>query len=160
MSRLNPMPKIWYFIIAAIIVVIDALTKYSAASHLSLGQVIAVFPGLNITLAHNTGAAFSFLASASGWQNLFFIVIAFLMSLLLIAWIWQSPPEKLKLISFSLILAGAVGNAIDRLFLGYVIDFIDVYIHTWHWPAFNVADSAICIGVVLFVYYECFKKAR
>jgi len=98
---------------------------------------------------HNEGAAFSFLADAGGWQRWFFSVLAFVISIVLIVWIKRlKTEEKMLAVSLSLILGGAVGNLIDRVRFGYVVDFIDVYYDAMHWPAFNIADSAITIGAV------------
>ncbi len=98
---------------------------------------------------HNAGAAFSFLAHAGGWQRGFFITLSFAITLLLLVWLSRTPPTK-KGLCFGLsgIIGGAMGNVIDRIVCGHVIDFIDIYYQSWHWPAFNLADSAITFGVV------------
>jgi signal peptidase II len=109
-------------------------------------------PYFNLTMAHNHGAAFSFLAQAGGWQRWFFTVLALVISTVLVVWLAKLKPEaKLEAISLSLVIGGAIGNVIDRIYYGYVIDFLDIYIGSSHWPAFNVADSAICIGAVLLI---------
>ena len=119
---------------------------------MELYQSIAVLPFFNITLAYNHGAAFSFLASESGWQRWFFTGLAVVVSIVLLVWLKRLKTDaKLEAISLALILGGALGNVIDRVVHGYVIDFIDVYYGTYHWPAFNVADSAICIGAILLI---------
>ena len=114
--------------LAAVIVVLDQLTKYIASTSLEMFKPIAVMPMFNWTLMHNTGAAFSFLANEGGWQRWFFAVIAVVVSVFLVLWIKQlEKHEKWQAIALALILGGAIGNVIDRVFLGYVVDFIDVY---------------------------------
>lgn len=107
-------------------------------------------PYFNLTYVHNTGAAFSFLSEAGGWQRWFFAVLALVISAVLSVWLARlQKHETLLALALSLVLGGAIGNLIDRLAYGYVIDFLDVYYDTWHWPAFNIADSAITLGVML-----------
>ena len=109
-------------------------------------------PMFNWTLMHNTGAAFSFLAEAGGWQRWFFAVIAIVVSIVIVVWIKRlRQDEKWQAIALALILGGAIGNVIDRILLGYVVDFIDIYYKQWSWPAFNIADSAIFIGVAMII---------
>ena len=130
----------------------DQITKWLADSSLSLYETIAILPSFNITLAYNTGAAFSFLANEGGWQRWFFVGIALVISLVLVVWLAKLKPQaRLEALSLSLILGGAVGNVIDRLLYGHVIDFIDIYYGTYHWPAFNIADSAIVLGAILLI---------
>jgi len=141
-----------YLWITGLIIVLDQASKWFIASWLSLHETVAVIPYFNFTMAHNYGAAFSFLSDAGGWQRWFFIVLAVVISVVLLIWIkGLKSTAKLEAISLSLIIAGAIGNVIDRIYYGYVIDFIDVYYGTYHWPAFNVADSAICIGAALLI---------
>jgi signal peptidase II len=138
--------------LAVVVVIFDQLTKYIASASLEMYQPIAVMPMFNWTLMHNTGAAFSFLHDAGGWQRWFFAVIALVVSAVIVLWIKRlEQHEKLQAIALALILGGAIGNVIDRVWLGYVVDFIDVYYGLMHWPAFNIADSAISIGVVLII---------
>jgi signal peptidase II len=147
-----------YLTISAVIIALDQVTKWLMVSWLSLYETVAVMPYFNLTMAHNHGAAFSFLAQAGGWQRWFFIVLASVISIVLLVWLAKLKPHaKLEAISLSLILGGAIGNVIDRIHYGYVIDFLDVYIGTSHWPAFNVADSAICVGAVLLIL-DSFKS--
>lgn len=138
--------------IAVVVLVFDQLTKYLAADYLTRHGEIHLAPFLSFVLVHNTGAAFGFLSSAGGWQNIFFIVVA-VAACAFILWMgWRlSAQDRLLAAGLMLVLGGALGNLVDRLLHGYVIDFIDVYYGTWHWPAFNVADSAITIGAVLLV---------
>ncbi|MHB1141377.1 MAG: signal peptidase II [Sulfuricaulis sp.] len=141
--------RLW---IVAAIIVFDQLTKFAATNYLTQHGEIQLAPFLNLVLVHNTGAAFGFLSGAGGWQNVFFIIVALAASIFIL-WMYRrlSVSDKLLAIALMLVLGGALGNLIDRLIHGYVIDFIDVYYGTWHWPAFNVADSAITIGAVLLV---------
>ncbi len=136
--------------LAALIVVLDIWTKGLASDALSLYRPHQVTPWLNLTLAHNYGAAFSFLSSAGGWQRWFFTVLASAVTLVLILWLLKLPPaDRLTGLALSLVIGGAIGNLIDRIHNGYVVDFIDVYYRDAHWPAFNLADSAITCGVIL-----------
>lgn len=136
--------------LSVLVVIFDQLTKYIASTTLDMHQSIAVMPMFNWTLRHNTGAAFSFLADAGGWQRWFFAIIAVVVSFVIVAWIKKlQQHEKLQAIALALILGGAIGNVIDRIWLGYVVDFIHVYYQRWDFPAFNIADSAISIGVAL-----------
>ena len=136
-------------LLSLIIIILDQITKIIASANLDMFDPIAIMPMLNFTLMHNEGAAFSFLSDAGGWQRWFLSLLAFAVSIVLIVWIKRlKPEEKALAISLSLILGGAVGNLIDRLRFGYVVDFIDVYYNTMHWPAFNIADSAITVGAV------------
>jgi signal peptidase II len=115
-----------------------------------LYESIALFPGFNLTYVHNTGAAFSFLSEAGGWQRWFFAAMALIISVVLTIWLSRlKKHETLLAVALALVLGGAIGNLIDRLAYGYVIDFLDVYYQTRHWPAFNIADSAISVGVFL-----------
>ena len=136
--------------LSLIVVAVDQWTKSLASVHLSYGIPQAVVPGLNLTLVHNTGAAFSLLRDAGGWQRIFFIALALIISVVLLVWLRRLPPGRRWLpVTLALILGGALGNLCDRMFLGYVVDFLDVYVSQWHWPAFNVADSSISVGAVM-----------
>ena len=138
--------------LSLVIVILDQLTKYYISHQFNLFESLSIMPGLNITYVHNTGAAFSFLSDAGGWQRWFFIILSSAISLVLVFWLKNHPSTGLWLaIALALILGGALGNLIDRLLLGYVIDFIDIFYKKWHWPAFNVADSAISIGVIMLI---------
>jgi signal peptidase II len=144
-----PYPWVW-LAVTAVVIWLDWLTKQWATEALELYRPREVFSWLNITLAHNYGAAFSFLSDAGGWQRWFFIVLASGVSLMLLVWLLRLPRrEWVTALGLSLILGGAIGNLVDRIQLGYVVDFIDVFYKGWHYPAFNVADSAITCGVIL-----------
>jgi signal peptidase II len=138
--------------VASVVYIIDQLTKYFATEYLLRQGMVEVTPFLNLVLVHNTGAAFGFLSGADGWQNVFFIFVAVFASIFILWMIARLHSQEMLLaLGLMLILGGALGNLTDRLIHGYVIDFIDVYYRTWHWPAFNIADSAISGGAVLLV---------
>ncbi|MEJ2687636.1 MAG: signal peptidase II [Gammaproteobacteria bacterium] len=138
--------------LSVLVVVLDQVTKQLANSLLTYERPLHLLPSLNFTLVYNTGAAFSFLSTASGWQRWFFIALGLLAAVVMVVWLSRlSARDRLGAMAVSLILGGALGNVIDRIWHGRVIDFIDVYYGHWHWPAFNVADSAITIGVALLI---------
>ncbi len=145
--------------LSLLIIVLDQLTKQLVEQSLSLYEVIPLLPSLNLTLAYNEGAAFSFLSDQGGWQRWFFSGLALVVSLVLVGWLAKLREDRLLAITLALIIGGAVGNLIDRVLWGHVIDFIDVYARQWHWPAFNVADSAICVGVVL-MFLDAFRGSK
>ncbi|MDO9105625.1 MAG: signal peptidase II [Methylovulum sp.] len=129
---------------------LDQASKLLIDANMQLYQSIPLLPSFNLTYVHNTGAAFSFLSEAGGWQRWFFAGLALVISVGITVWLARlQKHETLVAVALSLVLGGAVGNLIDRLAYGYVIDFMDVYYNTWHWPAFNVADAAITLGVIL-----------
>ena len=144
------------FIFASVVLVFllaDWLSKRLFQGWLETGGPIDVIPGFRLILVHNHGAAFGFLASAGGWQRGFFIFVAAAV-IIYLAWrLWMArSEEKLTNIGFAMILGGAAGNLIDRVRHGYVVDFIDIYVRDWHWPAFNVADAAISIGALVVIF--------
>lgn len=138
----------WYLLAVAVIA-LDQYTKALATGALQYGQAVEVFSWFNLTLQHNTGAAFSFLSNAGGWQRYFFTGIAMVVGAVLVVWLFRLPRnQRLLALSLALVLGGAVGNLWDRLVLGYVVDFISVHYAGYYFPAFNVADSAITAGAV------------
>jgi len=137
--------------LSALVLALDLWTKSLAESALQLYQRIEVLPFFNFTLAYNSGAAFSFLADAGGWQRWFFAVIALVATLVIIAWLLRLRAERMVALALSLILGGAVGNLWDRLTLGHVVDFLDFHWAGYHFPAFNIADSAITVGAILLI---------
>jgi len=142
------------------LIAIDQFTKQWVIRVFDLYESVAVMPYVNLTYVRNFGAAFSFLSDQGGWQRWLFTILAITISVVLVIWLRRNPAGLWRQnLAFSLILAGAVGNVIDRLIYGYVIDFIDVYVNQWHWPAFNVADSAITIGAILMLL-EAFFEPR
>ncbi|MDJ0880992.1 MAG: signal peptidase II [Gammaproteobacteria bacterium] len=141
-----------YLWISILVIIADQATKWIANTQLEFHQAVPVMPYFEWFLSYNKGAAFSFLANAGGWQRWFFTVFAIVISIILFFWIKKlDPKEKLTAIALSLILGGALGNVIDRIHLGYVIDFIQVWLGSYPWPAFNIADSAIFLGAVLLI---------
>jgi signal peptidase II len=140
--------------VALTVILLDQLSKLWVFNSFLPGQSVEVAPFFNLVLVFNPGAAFSFLADHAGWQRWFFSLIALLIS----GWIiWQL--RQLAVLGWlgfglALIMGGALGNLIDRLWLGMVIDFIDIHAAGWHWPAFNIADSAVCVGAVLYVLFQ------
>lgn len=147
MRDFNMLKWLWLSLLA---VVLDQGSKLAITSSMELYQSIPVIPFFNLTYVHNKGAAFSFLSEAGGWQRWLFAGLALVISCVIAVWLARlKQHETLLALALSLVLGGAIGNLIDRLAYGYVIDFLDVYYQTWHWPAFNVADSAITLGVIL-----------
>lgn len=144
--------------IAVVVVVLDQVTKYWIHQSLTYGQVIEVLPFLNLVLVYNPGAAFSFLSDQPGWQKNFFIAVATLASGWVLYLLARYPHKRLFCVALALILGGAVGNLIDRIAFGAVIDFIDVHAGGYHWPAFNVADSAITCGAMLLIFASFSKQ--
>jgi len=148
-----------WFILATAIVALDQLTKWAILGHFAYGERRALTAFLNLVLVYNKGAAFSMLADAPGWQTPLLIVFA-LVAAGLVSWlIVRNPGKRLLCLGLALILGGALGNLIDRLRFGHVVDFLDFHALGWHWPAFNVADSGITVGAVLlildgFVHHE------
>jgi signal peptidase II len=140
--------------IAAVIVLLDQITKITITRLFSYGDSHPVTSFFNLVVAHNKGAAFSFLATGSGWQRYFFTGIALAAAVFIVYLLKRHAGQRLFCWALALILGGAVGNLIDRALYGYVIDFLDFYVGKWHWPAFNVADSAICVGATLFILDE------
>lgn len=142
---------IWLWL-SAVLIAFDQVTKYWAESALAPYQPVPVLPFLNWTLVFNPGAAFSFLSDAGGWQRWLFTALAIGVSGLLVYWLRQTPrSQRLVGIAYALILAGAIGNVIDRIRYGHVVDFIDVHWRGWHFPAFNIADAAITLGAVALI---------
>jgi signal peptidase II len=138
--------------ISALVIVLDQITKQVAQAWLPLRQIVDVIPGFDWYLTYNTGAAFSFLADAGGWQRWFFTIATIVISAVIVFWIKRVPVnEKLTAVSLCLILGGALGNLIDRIYLGYVIDYIQVWLGSYPWPAFNIADAAISVGAVVLI---------
>jgi signal peptidase II len=140
--------------LAATIVVLDQLTKVTIEQLLDYGDVRPVTGFFNLVLTYNKGAAFSFLAGASGWQTEFLTGVGIVASLFIVYLLARHGTQKLFSLALALILGGALGNVIDRLVHGHVVDFLDFHVAGWHWPAFNVADSAIVGGAALLILDE------
>ncbi|PIQ43714.1 MAG: signal peptidase II [Gammaproteobacteria bacterium CG11_big_fil_rev_8_21_14_0_20_46_22] len=153
-----PKGKSGWFTLSLLVLLLDIVSKAYIKAHWLFGLPYRVTSFLNITLVYNRGAAFSFLNSANGWQQWLFSLLAIAVSVVLLICLYRMPPKKTwAACGAALIIAGAIGNLISRLYYGYVIDFIDLHVAGWHWPAFNVADSAICIGV-LCLLMDTFRK--
>ena len=152
--------KAKWFMISILVVVADLLSKYLANTCLKFAAPVKITSFFNLTLLYNHGAAFSFLSNANtSWQMIMFSIISLIASIVIIVLILRlSETQKFEIFSLSLILGGALGNLYDRAFQGYVIDFLDFHIETYHWPAFNIADSAITIGVILYLINNLFFK--
>ncbi len=148
--------------LSLLIVVLDQLTKHWAEASLLYHQLVPVIEGFfSLTLTYNEGAAFSFLADAGGWQRWFFVVLASLIVTVLILWLKRLPSTAhWTAVALALIVGGAIGNVIDRLVLGHVIDFLLFYYRHWAWPAFNLADSAITVGAIIFVMDSLVQDRR
>jgi signal peptidase II len=143
--------------VSVLVIFIDQLTKLLAEAKLVYAEPLAVLPSFNLTLLYNPGAAFSFLSDAGGWQRWFFVIISLGASVALTVWLRKLNPSQWQLaLALSLVLGGAVGNLIDRLWLGHVVDFIQLYYRDFYWPAFNIADSAITVGAILLVLDSVF----
>ena len=138
--------------VSVVVLILDQCTKLLADALLGAYQSLELLPFLALRKAYNYGAAFSFLGDASGWQRWFFIILALVVIGILVAWLRRLPASDTRTrVALVLILGGAAGNVIDRLVYGYVIDFIDVFYGSWHWPTFNIADSAISVGAFLLI---------
>ena len=146
--------------IAVLIMVLDQLTKVLILGSFQFGDSLPVTSFFNLVRVHNHGAAFSFLADAGGWQRWFFTGIGLVATVLMVWMLRKHPGQRLFCAAISFILGGAVGNVIDRLIHGYVVDFLDFYWGNWHFPAFNLADSAITLGAILLILDEVLRVRR
>jgi signal peptidase II len=146
--------------LAAVIVLIDQVTKIAIERTFDYGDIHPVTGFFNLVLTYNKGAAFSFLASASGWQKHFLTVVGIGASLFILYLLARHGSQKLFSLALAMILGGAIGNVIDRLAYGHVVDFLDFHVGGWHWPAFNMADSAIVGGAILLVVDELLRVRR
>jgi signal peptidase II len=148
-ERTHPSAWLW---LSATVIAMDQATKFLVTRFLELYERVEVLPVLDFTYVRNTGAAFSMLAGASGWQRWFFTALATAVSTVLIVWLWRLPRgRRMIAVSLSLILGGAIGNLVDRIMHGYVVDFVHAHWGDAYFPAFNVADSAITIGAMLLI---------
>lgn len=154
------LPWAW-FALTLVVFILDQWTKTLAAEHLQYAQPEAVFPGFNLTLHHNPGIAFSMFDDGSVSSRWILSALAGAISVIIAVWIFRiGRKPSLEVTGLALILSGAIGNVYDRVVLGYVIDFIDWYVKDYHWPAFNIADSAVCIGAVLLIWEGFFGKKK
>jgi signal peptidase II len=153
------MPEsIRWFCLSAAVIVLDYVTKVAVLQSFAPGESRAVAPFFNLVLVFNKGAAFSFLATAQGWQTLFFAAIAIVASVVISFLIVRNRSKTLFCTGLALILGGALGNLYDRVVYGHVVDFLDFHAAGWHWPAFNVADSAITVGAGILIVESFFQK--
>ena len=147
-----------WLLLSALVVLVDQLTKAYISRHYGEFEFTTLLPVLDITRMHNVGAAFSFLAGASGWQRWLFIALAVGVSIAIVVWLFRMPRSKVLLAAgLSLVLGGAIGNVIDRIRLGYVVDFIHFHWDRAYFPAFNVADSAITVGAAFLLLDALFE---
>ena len=160
-------PMLKWLWLTLLVVVLDQFTKFLAGQLLQFHVPVELLPGLNLTLTHNTGAAFSFLSNAGGWQRWFFILLTAIVSMLIVFWLYRlSRQQRWMACALALILGGALGNLYALILLGYVIDFIDVSLRflPWKlfnpWPAFNIADSAISCGAVMLIVDAVFFNRK
>jgi signal peptidase II len=153
MAKKNSSLMLWLGI-ALVVVLLDQASKIMMSQFLLYGQSEAITSYFNLVMVYNKGAAFSFLSDQPGWQRYFFTAVSVIASLFILWMLKRNPTQRLFCLALALILGGAVGNLIDRIAYGHVIDFLDFHVGGWHWPAFNVADSAITVGAILFVLDE------
>ena len=154
-----PSLKLW-LALAVLVILLDQLTKLLIVGQYPLGWGQPLTSFFNLVRVHNTGAAFSFLASASGWQRWFFTGLGVVAAILIVWMLRSHPGQKLFGLALSLILGGAIGNVIDRLMYGYVVDFLDFHWSGWHFPAFNLADSALTLGAGCLLLDEFLRVRR
>jgi len=155
------MSKAWrWFLLAAAVVAADQATKSMVLARFNTGEGVVVTPYFNLVLVYNKGAAFSFLSDAPGWQTPLLVGFAIIAIAIVAHLLWRSPERRMLAAGLALILGGALGNVIDRLRFGQVVDFLDFHAGGWHWPAFNVADSAITVGAVLLILDGLRKHER
>ena len=155
-SRNSALTK--WLAIAFAVIVADLLSKWWVTSSLDYQEAIPVLPFFSLVLVHNTGAAFSFLANAGGWQRWFFIAVGVLATIIIVRLLKRHGHERRLAFPLALVLGGALGNVIDRVVLGHVVDFLYFHYRGFAWPAFNVADSAISIGAALLIWDSLFGR--
>ena len=141
-----------WLLVSVVVIVADLATKAWITHAFAPGEVLVLTPFFNLVLVHNTGAAFSFLAGAGGWQRWFFMVVSIVVSIAIVWMLRKHHAQRLMALALALVLGGALGNLWDRVTLGHVVDFIQLHAGGYYWPSFNVADSAISVGVVLLVW--------
>lgn len=145
--------------VAALIIALDHLSKWWVSGSMEYHEMIPVFPFFSLVLVHNHGAAFSFLADAGGWQRWFFIGIGIVATVIIVRLLKVHAHEPRMALALALVLGGALGNVLDRVMLGYVVDFLYFHYQSFSWPAFNVADSAISIGAAMLIFDSFFGKS-
>lgn len=153
-SRFQWLHWLW---LSLIVFVLDQFTKYAITASFQIGESKYICSWFNLVLAHNTGAAFSFLANAGGWQREFFIVLTLMITAVLLWMLRSNHRNRVLSTALALVVGGAIGNLYDRILHGYVIDFVQWHVAGYYWPAFNIADSAICLGAALLIL-DSFRK--
>ncbi|MCU0922548.1 MAG: signal peptidase II [Burkholderiaceae bacterium] len=154
-------PSLWLWLgLALLVVVLDQLSKTLILGSFQLNDSHTVTPWFNLVRVHNTGAAFSFLAGASGWQRWFFVGLGTVASAFIVWMLKKHPEQKLFCFAVTMIMGGAIGNVVDRLLHGYVVDFIQVHYGGWYFPSFNLADSAITLGAICLILDELLRVRR
>jgi signal peptidase II len=151
LDAMNPALRKWLGVALAVIVA-DHLTKFWVSSTFDFQQAVPVLPFFSLVRVHNTGAAFSFLADAGGWQRWFFIAVGVIATVIIVRLLKRHAHEPRLAFALALVLGGALGNVIDRVVLGHVVDFLYFHYKSFAWPAFNVADSAISVGAALLIW--------
>lgn len=154
MSLIEKCAGLRWLPLALAVLVLDQITKLMVIEAMALYDQINLAPFFNLVRLHNTGAAFSLFADQPGWQRGFFITLALVASVVIVRMLCTRAQHWTFYAALTLILGGAVGNVIDRVAYGYVVDFLDVFVGTWHWPAFNVADSGITVGAGLLIWHS------
>lgn len=154
-------PSLWLWLgLALAVVVLDQLSKTLILGQFQLGDSVTLTSWFNLVRVHNTGAAFSFLAGASGWQRWFFVGLGTVASAFIVWMLKKHPTQKLFCFAVTMIMGGAIGNVVDRLLHGYVVDFIQVHYGGWYFPSFNLADSAITLGAICLILDEILRVRR
>jgi len=153
---------ITWMVVALVVIIADQLTKWAIVEWVALYEKVPLNSFINLTHQRNTGAAFSFLADAGGWQRWFFVVLSAGVSAVIIVWLWRIRDQGQALLAagLALVLGGAVGNLIDRFMQGYVTDFIQVWFGNWAFPSFNIADAGISVGAALLIIDALFLSGR
>lgn len=154
----NALSWVW---ISVLIIIVDQVTKFFAVYYLPFSKPLTVLPFFNLMLLYNTGAAFSMLGHAGEWASWLFAGLAVIISIVILSWLYRTPKANAFLgAALALILGGAIGNLIDRISHGFVIDFIQLHLNQFYWPAFNIADSAICVGAVMVAIEILFRHKK
>ncbi len=157
-SQSNGIGLIWWLVVAALLIIFDQVSKRWVLSLMQLEETIRVTSFFNLHLLYNEGSAFSFLASQSGWQRILFVVVGILAAFFILYEICKHSEDNIFCFALALILGGDIGNVIDRLAYGHVVDFLDFHLGTVHYPTFNIADCGVCVGVLIFVMLEFRRK--
>jgi len=156
---LNKNNQLRWLLLSVLVIILDQVSKMLISAHLVMNKPLQILPVFNLVLQHNAGAAFGFLRDETGWQRILFVTIAAVISIAIIRTLAKLPRnENITAFALALILGGAIGNVYDRVALGYVVDFISLHFHDWYFATFNIADSAITVGVIIWLTANWFKK--